>query len=144
MVARTICSRRTGPIPSLGVTTASEMIFDWSTNYPAGGVWPEAGDRVKRGRGRAKLLVPGPFEVVLELVHEDVGVGGGDDQAIRRHVAAVDAPFRRPGRAAEPADHLHLGLRADDHRDRADLVRGLPERGGAFVEIGALGRAPGG
>ena len=79
---------------------------------------------------------------MLELVHQDVGVGGRHDQAIGRDVAAVDPAFRRRVRAPQAADQLHLGLGAHDHRHRPHLVRGLAERGGPFVQIGALRRAP--
>src|SRR5258705_13956981 len=84
MVARTICSRRSGPIPSLGVTPVfvSEVYVGWSTNYVAAEVCDGNSGRVKRGEGARGLLVPGPH-----------------DQAIRRDVAAVNAAFRRGGRA---------------------------------------------
>src|SRR5258705_13432617 len=112
MVARTICSRRSGPIPSLGVTPVfvSEVYVGWSTNYVAAEVCDGNSGRVKRGEGARELLVPGPH-----------------DQAIRRDVAAVNAAFRRGGRAPEGADQLPHRPRGPDHRHRPPPGRGRAE-----------------
>src|SRR5690349_19607859 len=113
MVARTIWSRRSGPIPSFGVSFALPLlvIIDWSTNYPDEAVCRgrTGGSSETTGRGTtASLLVPGALEIVLELVHQHVRVGGRDDQAIGGHVAAVDASLRRRVRAPQATDQLHL------------------------------------
>src|SRR5580704_2126149 len=147
MVARTIWSRRTGAMPSLGVTRAPRgqnfllvvrPIIRWTSMR-------QDGERVKReaGAGGTGLLVPGAFEVVLELVHEHVGIRGRDDQLVGRDVTAVDPAAGRRFRAPQPADQLHLRLGPDDHGHRADLIRRLAELSRALVQVGAVRGAAG-
>src|SRR6478752_8238481 len=112
IVARTICSRRNGPMPSLGVMRllSPRSFLVGRPIILRARLCSEDGSPVKRidrrgrttgsreaGRSaawagpRPRLLVPGPLEVMLELVHQHVGILGRDDQLVGRHVAALDA-----------------------------------------------------
>jgi len=43
---------------------------------------------------KAGLVVPGAVEVVLELMHQHVGIGGRHDHLVGGHVAAVNPSHR--------------------------------------------------
>ncbi len=70
-----------------------------------------------------RLVVPCALEVVFELVEQDVGVSGGDDELVAWHIAAVDARSRRNLGSTEQADLFNLGLGPDQHGDRPDFIR---------------------
>src|SRR5690242_4964657 len=91
IVARTICSRRSGPMPSLGVKRRLSLrsflvgrpiilrarLCSETAHRSRGSVGGsrEAGRSVSGAAHRPRLLVPGPLQVVLELVPRHAGTG---------------------------------------------------------------------
>lgn len=70
------------------------------------------------------LVVKRSFEVVLELVQEHVGVRRRDDCLLVWHVAPENSASRcRLLLHVQAAHELYLGLWAQEHAKRADLIQ---------------------
>ena len=85
------------------------------------------GRNVRTGRRSdyraSELLVERAFEIVLELVHEHLGIRGRDDCAFTRYVATEDSTARRRLLLGlQPAHKLNLGLRTQQYPERTHSV----------------------
>ncbi len=79
------------------------------------------------GRRRPLGGMPGPLEMMLQLVEEDVRIRNSNDCLGLRNVAAVDETIPGDCRIAKPTESLDLRLWPDPYRQGAHLIRFFPE-----------------
>src|SRR5262245_25443630 len=106
MVARTICSRRTGATPTFGLTNRSSCFFGWPINYhrdgrgrQAGRGWEFSGGAAAAGGGRADSRAPASLGRALRLqaLERNLRVVGKRHRGGERVVAGAlgDEPVHR-------------------------------------------------
>lgn len=86
---------------------------------------PGRGARCSRGTS----FMPSALEVMLELVHEDVGIRNRNNRLALGQVTTHHALSVRDILQTKAAEEFHLGLRAHQHGHRTDLERALVGRG---------------
>src|SRR5262245_46102565 len=101
MVARTICSRRTGLIPTFGLTGRLPIFLDWPTNYD-GAARPASSTGVGSDRRRARSALSAGGGARSRPGAPPLG-GPLSLQTLQRHLGMVDVAHRRGERAVARA-----------------------------------------